>query len=52
MTFFSAEADLVADALRRLDLTKLTPLEALNKLEELQRQVLKNSGGPKNRPGS
>jgi DNA mismatch repair protein MutS len=41
---FSTESDLAADHLRRLDLTTLTPLEALNKLEELKKMV---TGGKK-----
>jgi len=40
LTLFGGESDLVADAIRHLDLASLTPLEALNKLEELQRMIL------------
>ena len=42
LTLFGAEGDVVADAVRRLDLASITPIEALNKLEELQQMVTKS----------
>ena len=39
LTLFGSESDVVADTLRRLDTSTLTPLEALNKLEELRKMV-------------
>ena len=37
LTIFGRESELVADTLRRLDLSGLTPEEALKKLEEVKR---------------
>jgi len=39
LTLFQAEADPVIEELKKLDLTNLTPLQALNKLWELQGKV-------------
>ena len=39
LTIFGGESDLAPDALREIDVSSLTPLDALNKLEELQRLV-------------
>ena len=39
LTMFGAESDILADTLRRLDTSTLTPIEALNKLEELKKVV-------------
>ena len=36
---FSDQADVLLDRLRRLDISSMTPLEALNLLEELKKQV-------------
>jgi len=44
LTLFGSESDLVADALRKLDISTLTPLQALNKLEELKRLLAKSDG--------
>jgi hypothetical protein len=38
-TLFGSEANVLADTLRRLDTSTLTPIEALNKLEELKKGV-------------
>jgi DNA mismatch repair protein MutS len=37
LMLFSSESDLIAETLRRLDTSTLTPIEALNKLEELKK---------------
>jgi DNA mismatch repair protein MutS len=39
LSFFSPKENLVCDELRKLELDKLTPLEALNKLEELKKKL-------------
>jgi len=39
MRLFTQQADQLADRLRRLDISTMTPLEALNLLEELKKQV-------------
>jgi DNA mismatch repair protein MutS len=39
LMLFSGESDLIAENLRRLDTSTLTPLEALNKLEELKKMA-------------
>ena len=52
LTLFGGASDVVADALRRLDLSALTPLDALNKLEELQRMVLKPPSNDETNHGS
>ena len=49
LALFGAESDVVADALRRVDLTALTPLDALNKLEELQQLLDKPAPSKKMR---
>ena len=48
LTIFGGASDLVADALRQIDVSSLTPLQALNKLEELQRLIGKK--GKSSRP--
>ena len=50
LTLFGGEADIVAGALRGLDITSLTPLEALNKLEELKSLITGETGGGKKSP--
>ena len=39
LTLFEGEEHPILDALRRLDLTTMTPIEALTRLHELQKQV-------------
>jgi DNA mismatch repair protein MutS len=39
LSIFSAKDDFIAEELKKLDLDKLTPLEALNKLGELKRKA-------------
>jgi len=41
LTLFEAEEHPILDALRRLDLTTITPIEALTRLHELQKQIEK-----------
>jgi DNA mismatch repair protein MutS len=41
LTLFEGEEHPILDALRRLDLTTMTPIEALTRLHELQKQVEK-----------
>jgi DNA mismatch repair protein MutS len=39
LSFFSPRENLVCDELKKLEIEKLTPLEALNKLEELKKKL-------------
>ena len=46
LTIFNSESDLIAQTLRAIDVGKLTPVEALNKIQELQRLIgMKKAGG-------
>ena len=47
LTIFDSESDLLVQTLRGLDLTTMTPVEAINRLAELQRLVGGVKAGPK-----
>jgi len=53
LTIFDSESDFLKEAIRGLDLTRLTPIDALKKLEELQRMIggpAPGKGRPRGRP--